>query len=75
VYDYYEEEVMCVELDYKNPAIIPPLQSRVALAETFQNRQNSAVSLAPRHISLYIISQKRRFNINSCEDSLIRIDN
>jgi hypothetical protein len=37
---------------YKNPAIIPPFQSRVALAENLQNRQNSAVSLAPRHNSL-----------------------
>jgi hypothetical protein len=25
---------------YKNPAVIPPLQSRVALAENLQNRQN-----------------------------------
>ena len=38
---------------YKNLAIIPPFQSRVALvgraSENLQNQQNSAVSLAPRH--------------------------
>jgi hypothetical protein len=41
---------MCVELKYKNSAIIPPPQSRVALAENLQNRQNSVVFLAPRYI-------------------------
>jgi len=29
--------------------LYPPFQSRVALTENLQNRQNSAVSLAPRH--------------------------
>jgi hypothetical protein len=51
VYNYYKEEVMCVELEYKNPAIISPLQSHVALTKNLQNRQNSAVSLAPCHNS------------------------
>jgi hypothetical protein len=41
---------------YRNLEIIPPFQSRVALAENLQNQQNSAVSLAPRHIILiYVI--------------------
>jgi hypothetical protein len=42
---------------YQNPAIIPPFQSRVALAENLQNRQNSAVSLAPRHNKCKIIEK------------------
>jgi len=58
---------------YKNQAIIPPFQSRVALARTsknLQNRQNSAVSLAPRYTSLYLInkdfkSKKHRYSTNS----------
>ena len=33
----------------KNPEYISLLQSRATLAKTLQNRQNVAVSLAPRH--------------------------
>jgi hypothetical protein len=39
VYDYYEVEVIIdddQDLKYKNPAIIPPLQSRETLAEKLQ---------------------------------------
>jgi len=38
----------------KNPAIILPFQSRVALPENLQNRQNSVVSLAPRPATLLL---------------------
>jgi len=37
------------ELKYKNPAIIPPLQSCETPSENLQNHQNSAVCLAPCH--------------------------
>jgi hypothetical protein len=48
-----KEGDMCLT-KYKNPAVMPALQLRVALAENLQNRQNSAVSLAPCHSILVI---------------------
>ena len=42
---------------YKNPAIIPPFQLRVALTENLQYRQNSAVPLVPRHSTHSFITQ------------------
>jgi hypothetical protein len=39
---------------YRNLAIIPPFQSRVALTENPQNRQNSVVSLRPATLAARI---------------------
>ena len=60
IYDYQVKCVIYVRTEvcsYKNPAVIPPFQSRVALTKTLQNRQNLAGSLAPRHTMLKKQSQ------------------
>jgi len=46
---WYVRSEACIAT--KTQQLYPPFPSRVALTENLQNRQNSAVPLAPRHIT------------------------
>ena len=52
------------ELEYKNPAIIPTMQSSETLAENLQNQQNSAISWARCHSTLVAL----------CVEALVRYE-